>query len=110
MRLTENQHAAIVAEVSSLLGPDTKLWLFGSRADDRARGGDIDLYAEVPREVAIDTKVQLLVRLEKRLDNHVDLVIRQPGSPESPLCKIARMTGIRLDAVIEQDATRGARP
>lgn len=52
MRLTENQCAAIVAEVSSLLGPDTKLWLFGSRADDRARGGDIDLCAEVPREVA----------------------------------------------------------
>ena len=110
MRLTEHPRAAIVAEVSSLLGGDTKLWLFGSRADDRARGGDIDLYPEVPREVAIDTKVQLLVRLDKRLDNHVGLLMCQPGSPESPLCKIARMTGIRLDADTGQDGASVARP
>lgn len=35
---------------------------------------------------------------EYKLDNHVDLVIRHPDSPEAPLFNIARMTGVRLDA------------
>jgi predicted nucleotidyltransferase len=98
MRLTEAQRTTILAEVESLLGKDTLLWLFGSRVDDAARGGDIDLYAEVAGDVPVQVEARLVARLEHKLDNHVDLVIRHPHSPESPLFNIARMTGVRLNA------------
>jgi predicted nucleotidyltransferase len=96
VRLTESQEETIVREVASLLGEDASVWLFGSRARDSARGGDIDLYAEVSKPVPQRLKAKLVVRLEKVLSNHVALVIREPGMPESPIFSIARQTGVAL--------------
>ncbi len=46
MRLTQSQVSAIKGIIQHSLGPATEVWLFGSRARDSARGGDIDLYVE----------------------------------------------------------------
>ena len=43
MRLTPPQIDAIIQTVSRLTGGTAEVFLFGSRLDDRARGGDIDL-------------------------------------------------------------------
>jgi predicted nucleotidyltransferase len=42
MRLTEGEVSAIKESVH-LFDPDAKIYLFGSRADDMKKGGDIDL-------------------------------------------------------------------
>ena len=42
MRLTEHEKRVITAAVHRY-DPDAHIWLFGSRVDDRRRGGDIDL-------------------------------------------------------------------
>lgn len=97
MRITDFQREAILREVASILGPGARVWLFGSRANDEARGGDIDLYAEVAHPVTPRLKARLVARLEQQLANHVDLVIREPGSTDAPIYRIARQSGVRLD-------------
>lgn len=49
MRLNAEQQIAIRELTTDLIGPDAHIWLFGSRADDQRRGGDIDLLVEVDR-------------------------------------------------------------
>ncbi len=47
MRLTDNDKRAI-KETFFEIFEDGKIYLFGSRADDTKRGGDIDLYIPSP--------------------------------------------------------------
>ncbi len=42
MRLTEEEEQAIEAAIHRV-DPNAEIWLFGSRANDGRRGGDIDL-------------------------------------------------------------------
>ncbi len=51
MRLSDADIAVIRALVRTRFGQDSRIWLFGSRLDDNARGGDIDLYVE-PRSLS----------------------------------------------------------
>ena len=43
MRLTQDQQAAILTAATEVFGECAGVWLFGSRADDSKKGGDIDL-------------------------------------------------------------------
>jgi len=42
MRITENEKSAIVEAVKNA-DANARVWLFGSRADDSKKGGDIDI-------------------------------------------------------------------
>ena len=46
MRLTPSESQTIAGLARESFGPQTRVFLFGSRTDDAARGGDIDLYIE----------------------------------------------------------------
>jgi predicted nucleotidyltransferase len=46
MRLTEQQNL-IKQKVALIFGDNAHAYLFGSRADDNAKGGDIDLFIEL---------------------------------------------------------------
>ncbi len=70
--------------------------LFGSRGDDAAKGGDVDLYIETHEPPGIWRKAQLLAELEKRLGLPVDLVLHAQNEPEKPIHRIARLTGVAL--------------
>ena len=61
MRITLDQIAAIRKGASQLAGDSARVWLFGSRVRDDARGGDVDLLLE------LDTPVTEPAQLSARL-------------------------------------------
>jgi uncharacterized protein len=95
MRLTPHQRTAILTAVGKQ-DPKAQIILFGSRADDRARGGDIDL-------LIVSDVIGLHEEWEIRRDvldeigwQKLDLVVRRRNQPESAIVSVAMETGIPL--------------
>ncbi|WP_018936842.1 MULTISPECIES: nucleotidyltransferase domain-containing protein [unclassified Thioalkalivibrio] len=99
MRLSPEQQTVIRQEVARAFGPDARVCLFGSRTDDSARGGDIDLYVEAegtPDEL-LESELKLHAALQRRLgERRVDLVVHRRGTPARPIDTHARRTGLPL--------------
>ncbi len=97
MRLSQDQAEAIRTVIQATLGADSEVWLFGSRADDAKRGGDVDLYVETQspctlrQRLRLMTKIQLLVGLRK-----VDLIVKSGSDPERTIFATAKSEGVRL--------------
>lgn len=94
MRLNHKERQAIQS-VFNTLDPDGHLFLFGSRADDARRGGDIDLFFEASRPLALKTILSAQYRLTDACDAKVDLLVKNPGEPETLIFQVAR-EGVRL--------------
>lgn len=99
MRLNEPQRQVIKSAVARIVGEDSSVWLFGSRADDSKRGGDIDLLVETPR--SLPNRVDALCRLEGALvmglgDRKIDIVLKDARSADTPIFRAAKQTGVRL--------------
>lgn len=99
MRLSEQQQQAIREEVARVFGPKTLVRLFGSRVDDQARGGDIDLHIETsgaPGEL-VERELQLHARLLRRLgERKIDIVVCSDQATARPVDKQAIQTGVVL--------------
>jgi predicted nucleotidyltransferase len=75
MRISPRERSAI-KDVVRRLDEKAKVYLFGSRTDDRLRGGDIDLLIVSDRLSWAD-KLDLLVELKEKLgDQKIDLLIK----------------------------------
>lgn len=99
MRLSQAHREVIVATVAECLGAQARATLFGSRTNDNARGGDIDLLVEAPHMPANPpwTASLLEARLQRRLQGRkVDVVLLAPGCDQQPIHRIARSEGIPL--------------
>lgn len=99
MRLTPDQVQAIKLAAHTVLGEDARVTLFGSRTDDRRRGGDIDLMFETPHRLSnrATTQGQLYVKLIRQLgDRKIDVLLKDADTPEAPVMRVARETGIML--------------
>ena len=99
MRLTENQRAVIKAAVARTIGPDSKVWLFGSRVDDTKRGGDIDLLIETDRILV--SRVDALCRLEGALvmglgERKIDVLLKDGHASDAAIFKAAKAQGVLL--------------
>jgi len=99
MRLTPSQAQIIKNTVDRVLGTPCRVWLFGSRVDDDARGGDIDLMVEA--EVTIPNRADAICRLYGALimalgDRKLDIVLKDAHTADAPIFKIARRTGVLL--------------
>ena len=78
MRLNENQIKTITTLAKKHFSDDVQVYLFGSRTDDRKRGGDIDLLIRTPEESDLSTirKLSYLAELKKVMgDRKIDVVI-----------------------------------
>lgn len=95
MRLTSEQAKQIVEVVHRYIGHDAEIWLFGSRADDRRKGGDIDLYIETRLLDALIPALRCKSALEDIFDQRVDLVINDFTS-DKPIYRIAKTKGVKL--------------
>ena len=98
MRLTPHEVAAIKAAARLTFGPDAVVRLFGSRVDDRLRGGDIDLhFAVAPGQDDYRKAAEFKWRLFADLDEQqVDVVLHANGQPLQPIDLIALDEGIEL--------------
>lgn len=100
MRLTPEQVEAIKATAAEVFGPDAEVWLFGSRADDSRRGGDIDLYVELGRissEERTRLEAMFWAKLQRLLgERKIDVVTHPHGAPVRPIDRQARSSGVRL--------------
>lgn len=99
MRLTTEQVLAIKRTVTCIIGRDSRVWLFGSRLDDQAKGGDIDLLVEAP--TILDDRVGALCRLEGALvmalgDRKLDVLLLDGQTADAPIFKIAKREGVLL--------------
>ncbi len=77
---------------------DSDVYLFGSRADDTRRGGDIDLYIETAMapEEAVRARLAMLAHLHRRIgERKIDLVLNT-GRSEEPIFEIAKREGVKL--------------
>ena len=89
MRLTSKELEAI-RKVLNEADPQGRIYLYGSRADDTRRGGDIDVYFETSRQLSLKAALTLEYRLASRCGTKVDLLIRNPGQADKPIHAIAR--------------------
>lgn len=99
MRMSDRTRNIIRDCTAEIFGPDARVRLFGSRTDDSARGGDIDLLVELPRQDADAQRkaLTLTARLQRRLgDQRIDVLVIDPATPRQPIHAQAMRTGVRL--------------
>jgi len=99
MRLTQQQRETIVAAIQSECGADAEVRVFGSRVNDTARGGDIDLLVELKKTV--DNRAALSSRLAAILqialgDQRIDVLVIDPNTQLQPIHETALSQGIKL--------------
>ena len=98
MRLSEQQISAIKKAFEATFKTGD-LYLFGSRIDDGARGGDIDLFVEpssrLGAEIALRKKIDFLLAIKSGIgEQKVDVVI---DTGEGKQIEVeARNTGVKL--------------
>jgi len=99
MRLSEHTQHAIHQVVREIIGKDAAVVLFGSRVDDSARGGDIDLLILSDQPVTDRSRkaLQIVARLQRRLgDQPIDVLILDSQTKHLPVHEQALKTGVRL--------------
>ena len=99
MRISQQTQQIIRDTVREVFGVEANVKLFGSRINDDARGGDIDLLVELPTIAAeIERKtMQLTARLQLRIgDQPIDVLVLDPSTPRQSIHEQASITGIRL--------------
>jgi predicted nucleotidyltransferase len=101
MRITSNQKQIICASAAKYFGAEVRVWLFGSRVDDQAKGGDIDLYIEPQIQNAADlimAKLQFLREVHQKIgEQKIDVVLhRANDAADLPIYHIAKQNGVLL--------------
>ena len=99
MRLSPEQAAAIRRVVRETAGDDARVRLFGSRLDDAARGGDVDLLVEVDEAVESPAllSARLATRVSRALDGRrVDVMLLAPNLERQSIHEAALRTGVLL--------------
>lgn len=103
MRVTSEQLNVIKMLVYRYFGEDAQLWLFGSRTDDRKKGGDYDFLIETSindADTIMTRKIDLIAALQSTdpfEDEKIDIVVKRRLSPfEIPIYAIAKHEGVRI--------------
>jgi predicted nucleotidyltransferase len=93
MRLTEQQISIIKNEIKKK-DVEAKIYLFGSRVDDNALGGDIDLLV-LSKAIDFSQKIKIQAQLFIKLnEQQVDLLVAK--NTEKPFVQLALLDGVLL--------------
>ena len=99
MRLTVQQTRTIKQLAMQIAGEQARVRVFGSRLDDRARGGDLDLMLELPEPVANPALLaaQLSARASRLMHGRkVDVLLAAPDLMRLPIHDMAFREGVEL--------------
>jgi len=97
MRLSREQVICIRRTVSTRAGKGAEVLLFGSRLDDAAKGGDVDLLVETDTHLSLLDRAYIKMELENLLDLPVDIVAHTRGEKPTPFLRIAQACARRLE-------------
>jgi len=99
MRISPEQIQQIKQAVKDEFGEQSRVWLFGSRVDDDAKGGDIDLLVKTRDPVGAPAQLiaRLMAKLMMRLgDRKIDIVLDAPNLERKSIHEIAQHRGVLL--------------
>ena len=96
MRLTSEQVETVLQTIRRQADESARVYLFGSRLDDRARGGDVDLFIETTAPMTLLDRARLRQELENQRQLPVDLVVQARGTCPRPFQRIARARAVPL--------------
>ncbi|WP_051620714.1 nucleotidyltransferase domain-containing protein [Acidithiobacillus caldus] len=107
MRLSPEQIAQIRQSAAESFGPEARVWLFGSRVDDRKLGGDLDLF--IDSKPPINNPAFLTTQLQRKIHGcKVAVPLRASNLRHLPIHRIA-LSG-RITVIKIPTATRGPTP
>ena len=96
MRLTDEQIQAIRQFAQQIAGVKSRVRVFGSRLDDNAHGGDLDLMLELtePVENPALMAAQLAARVSRVMHGRkVDVLLSAPNLKRLPIHDVAYKVG-----------------
>ena len=99
MCLSASHRLALKSNFAQEVGADCEVLLFGSRADDSLRGGDVDLLVRSPRVLQQHAwlPARLAARAERLLGGRrVDVLLLDPATTLQPVHAVALATGVAL--------------
>lgn len=99
IRLSTAQQHHLHAVFTRYLPRGARAWLFGSRVQPEARGGDLDLLIALPTTLNDPPALvrRLRIALQQRLgERKIDILLEAPNLPRSALHEIAREEGVLL--------------
>lgn len=96
MRLTESQIEAIRQLARQVVGQSARVRVFGSRLNDAAHGGDLDLMLELPE--AVENPALIAARMSALVSRvmhgrKVDVLLSAPNLMRLPIHDIAYTEG-----------------
>jgi predicted nucleotidyltransferase len=93
MRLA-NEELSIISDTIYKSDADAQIYLFGSRIDDAAKGGDIDLLV-LSKRINLMTKLDILAQLHQKLgDRKIDIAVYPDAI--RPFPRMVMREGVRL--------------
>ncbi|CAK0780400.1 DNA polymerase III subunit beta [Gammaproteobacteria bacterium] len=96
MRLTDDQIQAILQLAHQLTGEQTRVRVFGSRLDNTAHGGDLDLMLELSKPVENPALMAAQISTQVSRTMHgrkVDILLSAPNLMRLPIHDIAFKEG-----------------
>jgi predicted nucleotidyltransferase len=96
MRLTEQQIQIIRQLAQQVAGSQSRVRVFGSRLDDKAHGGDLDLMLELPEPVDNPALIaaQMSARVSRAMHGRkVDVLLSAPNLMRLPIHEVAFKEG-----------------
>ena len=99
MRLSIRAQKIIRDTANEIFGPQANAIVFGSRIDDDARGGDLDILVQTDEPVHDGRRktLQMTARLQLRLgDQPIDILLLDPKTSRQPIHDEALRTGVLL--------------
>lgn len=96
MRLTDQQIQTIRRLACQLAGSQSRVRVFGSRLDDSAHGGDLDLMLELPEPVDNPALMaaQMAAQVSRAMHGRkVDVLISAPNLMQLPIHELAFKEG-----------------
>lgn len=99
MRISPNSRTTIRNTAIEVFGRGVAVRLFGSRMNDKLKGGDLDLLVDLPAPDPEQRRHSLtfVALLQQRLgDQPIDVVVADPQTPETAIVREARTHGALL--------------